>query len=126
MSTGVHWFEIPALDFDRAVKFYASVFQGDLSIMNLPDRQMALMPPGANPEGDVNPFGSILHTENFKPSDDGSVIYLDPMGSIDDALKRVEQAGGTITHPKQEIGAGYLACFTDTEGNTLGFIEWTS
>jgi predicted enzyme related to lactoylglutathione lyase len=125
MSNQVNWFEIPAVDFERAVQFYATVFQGDLSVMNLEDRKMALMPPGANPEAGVNPIGSILHADNFKPSREGSIIYLDPMGSIDDALQRVEEAGGTITHPKQEIGAGYLACFTDTEGNTLGFVEWT-
>ena len=126
MSKQVNWIEIPASDFDRAVTFYSSVFQGDLTIMDLEERKMALMPPGANPEAGVNPIGSILHVANFKPASDGTVIYLDAMGDIDAALQRVEEAGGKISHAKQEIGSGYLACFTDSEGNTMGFIQWTS
>jgi hypothetical protein len=44
--------------------------------------------------------------------------------SVDDALKRVEAAGGSVVTPRTEIpGMGAFAYFTDTEGNTLGLWE---
>jgi len=43
--------------------------------------------------------------------------------SIETALEKVENAGGTACMPKTEIGPnmGWIASFRDTEGNLLGF-----
>ena len=43
--------------------------------------------------------------------------------SIEDALAKVDAAGGTIALPKTEIGQGmgWVPAFKDTEGNILGF-----
>jgi predicted enzyme related to lactoylglutathione lyase len=43
--------------------------------------------------------------------------------SIEEACKKVEDAGGAIILPKREIGQGmgWIAAFKDTEGNILGF-----
>jgi hypothetical protein len=44
--------------------------------------------------------------------------------SIDDTVKRIEAAGGSVVTPRTEIpGMGAFAYFTDTEGNTLGLWE---
>jgi len=44
--------------------------------------------------------------------------------SIDDAVKKVVELGGTITTPKDEIpGMGWYAAGTDSEGNTLALYE---
>ena len=44
--------------------------------------------------------------------------------SIDEYLKKIEAAGGTIVMPKMAVGdMGWTAYFKDTEGNTHGLWE---
>jgi predicted enzyme related to lactoylglutathione lyase len=44
--------------------------------------------------------------------------------SIDDSVKRIEEAGGSVVTPRTEIpGMGAFAYFKDTEGNLLGLWE---
>jgi uncharacterized protein len=44
--------------------------------------------------------------------------------SVDGALKKVEDNGGSVVRPRQEIpGMGAFAYFKDSEGNTLGLWE---
>ena len=50
------------------------------------------------------------------------------VASVEDALNRIEAAGGTVVQPRTEVpGMGAFGYFTDTEGNTLGLWEtgWT-
>jgi predicted enzyme related to lactoylglutathione lyase len=44
--------------------------------------------------------------------------------SIDDAVKKIQELGGTITTPKSEIaGMGWYAAGTDSEGNPIAIYE---
>jgi predicted enzyme related to lactoylglutathione lyase len=43
---------------------------------------------------------------------------------LETTLGRVEAAGGKVTFPKFRIGNGYLATFIDSEGNSIGLLEW--
>jgi predicted enzyme related to lactoylglutathione lyase len=57
-----------------------------------------------------------MHT----PSATGSIIYLNANPNLQNVLDRIENAGGKITMPKTSIGQnGFMALFTDSEGNTL-------
>ena len=50
----------------------------------------------------------------------GAKIYLNGNPDLSDALSRIEKAGGKVTMPKTQIGEfGFMAFFTDTEGNTV-------
>ncbi len=52
----------------------------------------------------------------------GVLIYLTTQtGDLNDELKRVEKAGGTVIQPKTLIAEdyGYMALFIDTEGNRI-------
>jgi predicted enzyme related to lactoylglutathione lyase len=124
MGSKIKWFEIPVANMDRAVKFYSQVFQKEMQVLQVDEkRTLALMPPGAGVEDDIQPLGSLLHSTNFEPSNTGSIIYLDPVESLDLVLGRVEVAGGKVTFPKFHIGSGHLANFVDSEGNTIGLME---
>lgn len=48
-------------------------------------------------------------------------VYLDASPDLNLVLNKVENAGGKILKSKTEIapGLGYMALFTDTEGNRL-------
>ncbi len=125
MASKINWFEIPAANLERAVKFYSAVFQKEMKVFPADEsRTLALMPPGAGVEEGIDPCGSILQTAGFEPSAKGPVIYFDPVDDLDQLLRRVEEAGGKIVFPKFRIGHGYLATFADSEGNTIGVLEW--
>lgn len=127
MSNQVNWFEIPVANLERAVKFYSEVFQKEMQVFAADEeRTLALMPPGAGIEEDIEPSGTLMQTGGFEPSDKGTVVYFDPVESLDIVLERVEAAGGKVTFPRFRIGHGYLATFMDSEGNTVGLLEWDS
>jgi predicted enzyme related to lactoylglutathione lyase len=67
--------------------------------------------------------GSLVgHSDQYKPSMDGVLIYLTTQtDDLSDELKRVEKAGGKIIQQKTMIaeGYGYMAIFKDTEGNRI-------
>lgn len=51
----------------------------------------------------------------------GSLVYLNGGDDLGFPLSKVEAAGGRILLPKTAIGAnGFMAHFTDTEGNKVG------
>lgn len=125
MSNKVNWFEIPVANIERAVKFYSEVFQQEMKVFEADEtRSLALMPPGAGVADNIEPLGSLLQTANFEPGETGTIVYFDPVDSLEVMLKRVEAAGGKVTFPKFRIGHGYLATFLDSEGNTVGLLEW--
>ena len=125
MNNKVNWFEIPVANLERAVKFYSEVFNKDMKVFEADEvRTLALMPPGAGVEDNIEPLGSLLQTANFEPGEKGTIVYFDPVDSLDVVLMRVETAGGKVTFPKFRIGHGCLATFLDSEGNTVGLLEW--
>jgi predicted enzyme related to lactoylglutathione lyase len=65
--------------------------------------------------------GAICHGEGYKPSKEGTLIYLNADGRIDEIVGRIEKAGGKIIMPKSLVtdDIGYIAFFTDTEGNKV-------
>ena len=53
-------------------------------------------------------------------------VTTDTIGveSLDNSLKKIVEAGGTVKQPKQAIpGIGYIAYCTDTEGNLFDVIQ---
>ena len=116
MRTVIDWFEIPASDFDRAVKFYESVLKVQLHHEAADDILSAVFPY----EGDA-PSGAVVFNPQFQPSTQGAVVYLGTDGDLNGALKRVTAAGGTVILPKTSVGdPGYIALIIDTEGNKVG------
>ena len=125
MSNKLNWFEIPTANMERAVKFYGEVFQKELKTFEVDEaRKVALLPPGAGVDDTIEPCGTLLQTAHFEPSRHGTIVYFDPAESLDVVLGRVEAAGGKVTFPKFRIGNGFLATFVDSEGNTVGLLEW--
>ena len=115
VTSTITWFEIPAADFARAVRFYETIFasplQHEASWPNL-----AIFPhqrPGVS--------GAVATGEGHRPSGDGVVIYLNCDGRFDQVLNRVEKAGGSIVEPKNHIpSVGWVAQIRDSEGNRVG------
>lgn len=119
MKNSINWFEIPASDFDRAKAFYSSVLGLEITEMPMPDSRYAVFPYDRESEGIG---GGIMQMEGFKPSAEGSVIYLNGGDDLNVPLSRVESSGGKVVIPKTSIGEnGFMAHFLDTEGNRVAF-----
>jgi len=85
----------------------------------MPEGKYAVFPHNKEAHG---ASGAIIQMVESKPSMDGVMIYLDGGDDLNAPLGRVERAGGKVLMPKTPIGEnGFMAVFTDTEGNKLAF-----
>ena len=114
MKKLISWVEIPAIDFERAVKFYSLVLNLDLQSIDCGKEKMACFPGGE---------GAISYAPGFKPSEHGALVSFNTKDDLDAAMDRVKANGGKIIQPKTKIeaeGRGYFSLFIDCEGNKVG------
>jgi uncharacterized protein len=117
MEKVIAWVEIPANDFNRAVKFYNNVFKWKLEPLDFGTEKMACFPSGE---------GTIFQADGYKPSSDGTIVSFTVPDSIEETIIRIEHNNGEILIPKTKIeveGRGYFASFIDSEGNRVGLYE---
>ena len=118
-KNAISWFEIPAIDIDRAQKFYEAIFDIQMVPLDLQELTMRLFPI----ENPMNIGGALCnHQEFYKPSStDGPLVYLNGNPDVQIILDRIEAAGGKVVVPKTQITPeyGYMAIFIDTEGNRI-------
>lgn len=114
----LNWFEVPVTDFERAKKFYETIFGIELQVMDFGGFKMGMFP---STPGDGKLSGAIVQGEWYKPSMDGTLVYFNGNPDLQVALDKIEKAGGKVLQPKTQITPeyGYMAIFTDTEGNRV-------
>ena len=112
----VNWFEIPASNFARAVKFYSTILDKELPVSHINGSDMAFF--STEP---LEVSGVIISGEGAEPSSKGILLYLNGGNDLSIPLNRVESAGGTVVVSKTKISdeIGHYAIFIDTEGNRL-------
>lgn len=117
-ENSLNWFEIPALDINRAKKFYESIFGIQMEEQEMMGMKMAFFPAEMG-SGKAN--GGLAQSDMHQPSAHGSKIYLNANPDMNHVLGRIEAAGGKITMPKTKISddIGYMAFFVDSEGNGM-------
>ena len=116
----VEWFEIPVSDMNRAIRFYETVFGYKIERHQLGPLDMGWFP--WDPEGTGAGGSLVLNKENYKPSQEGVLIYLTASsGELSNEIGKVEKAGGKVLMAKTQISEeyGYMALFLDTEGNRV-------
>lgn len=120
IKDAISWFEIPVSDFVRAKAFYQAIFDFEMPEMEMGALKMGILLHDRD-NGGIG--GAICYGEGYEPSGQkGPKAYLNGGTDLNTVLNRVEPAGGAIVLPKTEIAPemGYMAFFTDTEGNVLG------
>lgn len=116
MTSKVIHFEIPIDDSARAGRFYHDAFGWTVSKLGPVDYWALTTDTPSEPgaEGALTPRSE---------APDGVVVYIS-VDSVDDALSRIEAAGGERLSEKAPIpGYGWTAKFRDTEGNTVGLFQ---
>lgn len=118
----VGWFEIPVANMERAIAFYETVLNVKLDRQPMGPLDMAFFP-WIEESGAAGASGALVHhTDYYKPSTDGILIYFTPpSGDLANELARVNAAGGEVIQEKTLITEeiGYMGVFSDTEGNRL-------
>lgn len=111
------WFEIPAANFDRAARFYETVLGTELRKETMCEAKIAVFKYGP---GLVS--GNIIENPKEAGGNKGVVVYLNADGFLNDAIKRVEKAGGKLAGPVVKLPGdmGSYINIEDTEGNKVG------
>ena len=116
MKNLIAFFEIPAIDFKRAVDFYETVLDLQLAVFECEHEKMACF------IEDGQTVGAVAWAPEFKPSAGGVLVHFRCI-SIEEGIRRVRKKGGEVVIPKTKIESdykGHFAVCTDSEGNRFG------
>lgn len=117
MKNAFGWVEIPVTDFERAKKFYGTIYDAEIQVMDMEGSPYGMLPYDMENQG---VGGGIVKMDGFKPSQEGVLVYINGGEDLATPLSKVEAAGGEIIIPKTNIGEnGFMAHIVDTEGNRI-------
>ena len=117
----IAYFQIPADDVGRAKTFYQSLLgwkiEPDTALLDKSLEWQNIIT-GEPQEGTMNSGGI------YKQMMPGPIMNFVSVENLDRVLSNVENLGGSIMMPKNEIKTvGLVAVIQDTEGNVIGL--WT-
>lgn len=129
----VAWFEIPAEDIDRAVNFYAAVFDYRFRVENFNGAKFAVFSSLSN----ASVKGTIMEVKE-KPKENAGTVLFFYVPDITTTLDKILESNGEVIQPKKimknvnaqgevtiaktliDNNTGYFAYFKDSEGNKMG------
>ena len=119
----VSHFEIPTSNMKKSKEFYQKIFDWKLDDMGDMEYCMATTT-DSDDDGMPTEMGGInggFYKRESKKDGPSFVIETD---DIEATAAVIEMEGGKITNPKHEIGKwGFMADFTDPDGNEIGLWE---
>ena len=117
----ISWFELPAIDIERAQKFYEKIFGITMLNVDNPNLQMRAFPFENIMDG---VSGALVCNKDFytPTANQGALLYLNANPDLQQVLDKVSEAGGKVFIPKTKINDnfGFMAIFLDSEGNRVG------
>ena len=128
MNRVVH-FEIHASQLDRMQEFYQSVFGWNIQDMGPAKGNFRVIVTGKDEPGSrwsgINGGLPPRHGAGPKGGEPvNAFVCTIEVADIDETLKKIETAGGTIATDKMEVpGVGTLAYRKDPEGNIFGVLQ---
>ena len=109
------WIDIPVIDLDRAIDFYAAILNGPVQKIDEHGFIFGLLPHTQD-----NVSGCLSVMSDRKPSKDGPLVYLNLEGQLDKAIEAATKHGGEVLKQTEQIGPyGHRAIILDTEGNAV-------
>ena len=118
LKNSISWFEIPAINLERAKKFYSAVLGAPITDMPMPNTPLKYASLPFDRNDGVG--GALVMGEGYEPSNKGPLLWFnveDEMGAV---LSKAEESGGKILMPKTSAGQyGFIAHILDSEGNRI-------
>ncbi len=111
------WCEIPVTDLNKAIEFYASVFDWDLKPDDSGPNPVAFFPMADNDSTSGHLYPGKPATGN------GPTVHLMAPDTAEATAKRAAAAGGTVVSPAISIPSGQFIYITDPDGNSIGIFE---
>jgi predicted enzyme related to lactoylglutathione lyase len=110
--------ELVSSDFEKTRDFYGIIFGWDCQEAGVPDLPYMLWKAETGVAG-----GFRRPSEGDSPSP--RIINYIRVDDIDSTCRAIEESGGAVAVPKTEISEeiGFMALFTDPDGNLLGLIQ---
>src|SRR5437588_4581066 len=103
MTNTVVWFDSPVKDIDRAVQFYSAVLGKPVKKESYPGMTLAVLP---HDKDEVS--GCLVpgrgKPDDPQPSSQGTLLYFNCQGRLDQAVDAVEPNGGKGLEPRHPIG----------------------
>ena len=110
-------FDVPVSDPQRAITFYSNVFGWKIQKWDGP-MEYWLISTGSTDEPGID--GGLYIAQNEERITNLTMGVV----SLDDSVVLLEKHGGKVVQPKAAIpGIGWIVYFTDSEGNTFGFMQ---
>jgi len=116
MQNLINWIEIPATNLQRAITFYSAILNLEIQEAEFFGSKM-----GFFPSDGTNVSGAIVQGDDYNPSKNGVLAYLNGGSNLQDIINKIEINQGIILVPKTQISPemGYFAIFLDSEGNKM-------
>jgi uncharacterized protein len=122
MQKRIVHFDIKAENPERAIAFYEKAFGWSFKKWDGPMEYWLITTGPENLPG-IN-GGLSKRTENVVCEGDHGFSCTVGVDKLDDTIKAIQAAGGTIVMPKTQLpDVGWFATFKDTEGNAVGLME---
>lgn len=108
------WFDIPVVSLERASKFYASVLNIKVDVIDSEGYTFAVL------DHDEGNGGCLVVNEAAISPSHGIMVYMNVNGRLKNAVSKVEANGGKLIQEIHAIGPhGYKAIVLDSEGNRI-------
>ena len=119
MNNKVVHFEIPRDNPEKTMNFFKDVFGWSFTQSGTEQYWLA----NTGEENLPGIGGAFVKKRDPKMPLTNSIHVED----IDEAIKKIEQAGGEVVVPKKPVPAvGWIAFFTDPDGNVHGILQYDS
>lgn len=125
MANRIINFEVAAEDGERAKKFYEAVFGWEFKKWEGPeaaDMNGWMIKTGTADDPGIDGI-LLLRSENPKTGQEKAFFCIIGVDDIDEAIAKVEHAGGKILDRMDEEDMGRFASAEDSEGNKFGLME---
>ncbi|MBD3164644.1 VOC family protein [Candidatus Woesearchaeota archaeon] len=121
----VQHFEIPAKDMKRAEKFYRDVFGWKIQDVSIGDMKYSMAHTAETDKKGMTKETNVINGAIMeKDSSIAGPVVVITVGSINRAVEKVRDKGGSVVIPKNKVeNMGMYARVKDTEGNIIGLWE---
>lgn len=113
------WGELPVTDLKRAITFYETVTQAELTIDTNGPNPMVIFPVKDSQAG----IGLSMYPGQPAARGTGSTLHLSAPGPLEDTMQRVRDAGGEVVSDPIPIPGGRFFYALDLDGNSVGFYQ---